>query len=333
MKGMNVLVLTDHTRHTKENSLYALVSEMLRHTDCANVFLASRGFESNIEFFNEPRYHALFAKCVNTSIDYSEDGDLFNIELDKVDLGTIDLVFLRLPRPVTDKFLLDLSNLFEGVPMVNEPKGIIETSNKKFLLNFPELCPPMRFVSSLEEIKTFGIDHDIILKPLKEYGGKGIVKVMGDRVHDGRVFMDLEEYFIENPAALHEGYLAMKFLNNVTLGDKRILVVDGEIMASSLRLPVQGSWLCNVAQGGTSISSEVTEEEKHMIKKISPILSDKGILIYGADTLVEDDGRRVLSEINTLSIGGFPQAQKQTGLPILRKTIDKIFEYADLYYA
>ena len=191
----------------------------------------------------------------------------------------------------------------------------------------------MRFVSSLEEIRNFGTEHDIILKPLKEYGGKGIVKVMGDRVHDGRVFMDLEEYFIENPAALHEGYLAMKFLNNVTLGDKRILVVDGEIMASSLRLPVQGSWLCNVAQGGTSISSEVTEEEKHMIKKISPILSDKGILIYGADTLVEDDGRRVLSEINTLSIGGFPQAQKQTGLPILRKTIDKIFEYADLYYA
>ena len=55
----------------------------------------------------------------------------------------------------------------------------------------------------------------------------------------------------------------------------------------------------------------------------------EGVLIYGVDTLVDDNGLRTLSEINTLSIGGFPQAEQQTGKPIIKMLIDKIFEYAD----
>ena len=126
-----------------------------------------------------------------------------------------------------------------------------------------------------------------------------------------------------------DGYLSMKYLKNVSEGDKRILVVGGEILASSLRLPAKDSWLCNVAQGGKSVSSEVTEREREIIQTINPTLKKKGVLIYGADTLVDDDGKRVLSEVNTLSVGGFPQAEAQTGKPVINTLISKIFEYAD----
>ena len=124
----------------------------------------------------------------------------------------------------------------------------------------------------------------------------------------------------------------MKFLKNVQQGDKRILVVNGQILASSLRLPAEGSWLCNIAQGGTSIPSTVTDKEIQIIKEISPKLSEKGIVFFGADTLVDDQNERVLSEINTLSIGGFPQTEIQTGMPIVQMAIDNMINYINTQY-
>ena len=100
-----------------------------------------------------------------------------------------------------------------------------------------------------------------------------------------------------------------------------------KILAASLRLPAEDSWLCNVAQGGTSVPSQVDADEIKIIETITPKLLEAGILIFGADTLVNDDGKRILSEVNTLSIGGFPQAEKQTGKPILQQTIDAIMQY------
>ena len=123
----------------------------------------------------------------------------------------------------------------------------------------------------------------------------------------------------------------MKYLKNVSQGDKRILVVGGQIMASSLRLPAEGSWLCNVAQGGKSVKADVTNEEIKIVKGLTPELIKEGVLIFGADTLEDDYGKRILSEVNTLSVGGFSQAQEQSGKPIIKMTIDKIFEYADEY--
>ena len=123
----------------------------------------------------------------------------------------------------------------------------------------------------------------------------------------------------------------MKYLKNVSSGDNRILVVGGQIMACSLRIPPEGSWLCNVAKGGKSVKSIVTKEEIEIVKGLTPKLISEGVFIFGVDTLEDDDGNRILSEVNTLSIGGFPQAQKQSGKPIIKMTINKIFEYADGY--
>ena len=73
----------------------------------------------------------------------------------------------------------------------------------------------------------------------------------------------------------------------------------------------------------------MTNDEINIIEKINKDLIRKGILIYGVDTLTDDDGKRILSEINTLSIGGFPQAQSQSGRPIISQTIKKMFKYVN----
>ena len=116
----------------------------------------------------------------------------------------------------------------------------------------------------------------------------------------------------------------MKYLKNVKQGDKRIVVVNGEILGASLRLPAENSWLCNVAMGGSSNVAQVEKEEEEIIQLINPTLSDKGIVMYGVDTLVSDDGKRVLSEINTTSIGGLPQIAAMNNLPLVEQAIDPV---------
>ena len=119
----------------------------------------------------------------------------------------------------------------------------------------------------------------------------------------------------------------MKFLDQVVQGDKRIILAGNHILGSSLRLPAEGSWLCNVAQGGSSVSSGIDPEERELIAGVLPFLREEGILIAGIDTLVGDHGERVLSEINSLSVGGFLNLQEQSGKPIIQQLVQIIIDY------
>lgn len=327
-----ILVLTDHTNHGDSNSLYILMQHMKKNRKCAYIDVASRGNDINDDFFYGMSPNILYARRVGNKFRYKAKKSMLSRKLTPVDIKDYDLVFLRLPRPVSDTFLLWISDLFKGIPIINKPEGIINTSNKEYLLNFPELCPPMKFCKSIDDVVDFSKQFPIVLKPLREYGGKGLLKITGDICNDGNTDHDTVTYLktIEEELTT-DGYLAMEFMKNVTQGDKRILVVGGRIMASSLRLPAKDSWLCNVAQGGQSVSATVDPHEEKMIAAIAPKMKEEGILIYGVDTLMGNDGNRILSEINTLSIGGFQNAQEQTGLPIIHITIHKMIEHANVF--
>jgi len=330
MKKYKYLALTDHSGHSKENSLYALMRTLAGHEKTQSVAVASRGDIRNEPFFNEVKDSELYTTAVDENFDYQVDGQQFVNSQTIHKIQDFDVILMRLPRPVSDEFLDFLVEEAEGKVIINHPHGIRKTSTKQYLLHFPDVCPGMRMVRSAKEVKAFAAHFPIVLKPLREYGGKGVVKIEKGIVYHGDEELSLAEYLSIIKFELElDGYLAMKFLKNVTEGDKRILVVNGQILAASLRLPAEDSWLCNVAQGGKSVPSEVDEDEVKIIEKISPFLKQEGVLIFGADTLVDDNGKRVLSEINTLSIGGFPQAEQQTGRPILQQTIDLIVKHVE----
>jgi glutathione synthase len=327
MKKYRILLITDHSGHSAENSVYALTSALRLDARTQEIFIVSRGVGGNDAFFKTGNAESIKAVKLTSDLYFSPIGEQFKGPKTGLSPSQIDIVFLRLPRPVEDNFLINLKATFDSSVIVNDPEGIIKTSNKAYLLNFPKVCPKMALCQNEAEVKEFTSKGKSVLKPLRDYGGRGILKVDGGIVDNGRMETPFEEFF-----ATHDfppgGYLAMEFMENVDQGDKRILVVGGEIMASSLRLPRKGSWLCNVAQGGRSVPSEVDQDEVEIINHISPRLKEEGILIYGVDTLMGNHGKRILSEINTLSVGGFPQAQSQTGLPIIKLTIDKLFDYA-----
>ena len=205
--------------------------------------------------------------------------------------------------------------------------GIYETGSKSFLKNFESCCPPMKNCSSMEDINEFMKTHnDIVLKPNRDYGGKGILRIKDLIVHIGE-----QRFPFKNWKQMNRGgkidHVAVKFLSRVTEGDKRIIVIDGHIMGASLRKPSAGSWICNVAMGGSSNATEVTEEELDMVKLINPALESKGIVMYGIDTLTDDSGRRVLSEVNTTSIGGLPQIAAMNNEPLVKSGINYLVNY------
>ncbi len=330
MKRYRILALTDHRNHSDQNSLYPLLRGIHAHRQCESVYVASRGFERNSSFFQAENTTPLFASKVHESFDYTEDSISYISDIQVINPEDIDILILRLPRPISDDFLIWVKEIFSGSLIINEPKGIIETSSKAYLLNFPELCPSMRLCESISDVLHAAKRYPIVLKPLKEYGGKGILKINGLQLDDGQGIHHTEEYLesISEPLKT-EGYLSMKYLKNVTEGDKRILIVDGEIMTSVLRIPAEGSWLCNIAQGGRAIPSNPTKNEHYIIQKLSPYLKKAGIFMYGIDTLMDDNGKRILSEINTLSIGGFISGESKNGNPLVEKTVKKLFKYAD----
>jgi glutathione synthase len=331
MKKYNFLVLTEHTKHSNQNSLYVLVAALVGHEQSNQVYVASRGNSENRSFFEDKTSSEVEATLANASFAYQADGAQFLENTTRVDIQSVDVVFMRLPRPVTDSFLEYLVDIAPKQVFINNPKGIINTSTKEFLLNFPSVCPPMTLCRSVVDVFNFASKYPIVLKPLREHGGKGIVKVVNHTVFVGNDKpKPIKEYLMEIKNELEtDGYLAMKFLKNVYKGDNRILVVNGEILASSLRLPAPNSWLCNIAQGGTSALSTVSLEEENIIQEIAPVLLKEGIVMFGADTLVDDAGKRILSEVNTLSIGGFSQAQAQTKKPVVKMAIDNIIAYVN----
>jgi len=326
MKKLKILVLTDHSGHSKENSIYAMIPAMLKHPQVEQIDVATRGDVLNRFFFQGHIPKSLFVTKATETFAFSPKGDTFKKNLRREFLREYDAVWLRLPPPLAPDFLFFLKTVFSGKIIVNDPFGIYETGSKEFLMKFEEFCPPMKVCKSIEDIVNFKSQFPIVLKPFREYGGRGLVRIDGHQVWEGSEKTDFLD-FIEKIKDEEIEYLGVKFLKNVSKGDKRIVVVNGEIIGASLRLPAKDSWLCNVAQGGRSVSAEVDDREREIVERVNPLLSNLGIAMYGIDTLVGDDGQRILSELNTTSIGGVPQMAQLTGLPLVEKTVDRIMDF------
>lgn len=326
MQKYNLLVLTDHSGHTPNNSVYAMLRTMRQHPRCGYIDVASRGLSANRLFFEKRATKSLQVSRVEQNFDWHEEGRFFKKNLRTASLKEYHAIFLRLPPPISLEFWEFLWNSYPPEQMINNPKGIIEAGSKKFLLNFPELCPKMALVESIEAIAALKEQFPIVLKPFQNYGGKGIVRIDGDKVWEGNSVSNFAT-FAQKWEVVKTPYLAMEFLHHVGKGDKRIVVVNGKIMGASLRLPPKGSWICNVAQGGQALPAEVDEDERKIVERLHPILTEMGIVMYGVDTLMGNQGKRVLSELNTTSIGGLAPMAKDTGKPLVKEASDLIWNY------
>jgi len=245
--------------------------------------------ELNEGHFSGDGSRELIVTRFHKDMDFKDYHSLIENTNEKITLKPSDVVLYRIDRPVNPKMLAHHAEL--GCKAINSPQGILKTTSKGFMVNFRDCCPDFEIVESEEELIGFLSRYPkSVLKPLDGYGGAGVVKV------------DLESCKDNNAYPI----MVMEYLESVHLGDKRILVINGKIVDRALlRMPRAGEWLCNVAQGASIREAMVDETERELISKIDPIFKKEGIHIYGVDTLVDSDGCRIISEVNTTNSGGF----------------------------
>lgn len=325
MSKLNLLVLTDPRGHSAENALYGILPVMAAHPDCGRLDVASRALPANAGFFGL-KTGDLFASRVGEDFKFTPEARFLHDNLRAVRLAEYDAIWLRLPPPLSPDFLRWLPTVFAG-RIINDPGGILAAGGKDFLLHFPDISPRMQLVRSLTDVEAMRARGPFVLKPLGGYGGRGIVRVDGDQVWRGPKRMSYAD-FIQSLGTEALEYLGVEFLRHVGEGDKRVVVIDGEIMGASLRLPAAGSWLCNVAAGGSSNPAAVDEDERRIVARVDPEMRRRGIVMYGIDTLVGNDGRRVLSELNLTSVGGLPQIERQSGRPVVARGVELLLAAA-----
>ncbi len=323
MKGLKLLVLTNHKTHTSRNSIYALLTALARHDASSQIDVASAGLSANKLFFDFHLESRLMAAPVLPSFEFSIEGEYYLQQSRWVEIMEYDLILLRMPPPADQLFFDFLTTVFPAERIINNPHGILETGSKQYLLQHQELCPPMKYCQTVAEVEQFAAHFPIVLKPLNNYGGKGIIKLNGKKIWKGNELITFDEFAQEFEQA-GRPVLAMKYLKKVNRGDKRIIVCNDTVIGASLRKPAKGNWLCNGAQGGQSGRTRITREERLIADQLSKALLKKGVFMFGFDTLVDDNGKRILSEINTNSIGGLKQISEQSGPHIMPK-VAKLF--------
>lgn len=325
----NLLIVTDHSTHTDSNSVYRLARSMQEDARCKSVWMCSRGLDQNSDFFKGIPDAEIFASPVNDTFEFDPGGLSFQRDLQLIERNAIDAILIRMPQPPNPVFLSSLENIVPSSLIINSPGGIMSTATKAFLLEVPHLCPQPVMCNSLDEALAISQEKEIVLKPLFSYGGRGIVRLSNMycwNENDRHPLSELSSFLDES----HFPMVATRFLKNVTMGDKRTIVVNGQILGSALRLPPSGSWMCNIAQGGHAEMATADVEELEIERQLTPMLRGKGVVFYGFDTLVDDNGLRVLSEINTLSIGGLVPLHEMMNENILGKAASLLWDYLDV---
>ncbi|WP_300060806.1 glutathione synthase [uncultured Roseobacter sp.] len=233
-----------------------------------------------------------------------------------VDLAEFDVVWLRQDPPfdmhyITSTHLLD--RLTPETLVVNDPFWVRNYPEKLLVLDFPDLTPPTCIARDLATIKSFKEKHgDIILKPLYGNGGAGVFRLDAN----DRNLTSLHELFT---GFSREPLIVQKFLPDVSKGDKRVILVDGEAVGAINRVPAAGETRSNLHVGGRPEKIGLTERDREICAAIGPLLKEKGQIFVGIDVIGD-----YLTEINVTSPTGIQELERFDGVNIAAKIWEAI---------
>jgi len=224
-----------------------------------------------------------------------------------LDLGEQADVVLMRQDPPFDLGYITATHLLERIAhrtlVVNDPASVRNAPEKVFVLDFPQFMPPTLVTRSIDEARAFLAVHgEIVVKPLHGNGGKAIFKVGSD----GANLSSLIEVF---NTAYREPHMVQAFLPDVAKGDKRIVLVDGEIAGAINRIPGEGEIRSNLAVGGSAAKTELTAREVEICAALGPELRRRGLLFVGIDVI----GGHWLTEINVTSPTGIVAIDRFNG--------------------
>ena len=210
-------------------------------------------------------------------------------------LPDFDVILMRKDPPFDSEYLYatQILELAEktGTLVVNKPQALRDFNEKLFTACFPDLIPKTLVTRDSQRIKEFHAKHkDIICKPLDGMGGTSIFRVKEDGNNLGVIIETLTNLGTEYA-------MFQEFLPAIKDGDKRILIVDGEVIPYCLaRLPTKGENRGNLAAGGTGRPQPISESDAKLAEAIAPTLMDNGLIFVGMDVIGDK-----ITEINVTS--------------------------------
>ncbi|MGD9866775.1 MAG: glutathione synthase [Hyphomicrobiales bacterium] len=235
-----------------------------------------------------------------------------------VDVGDFDVVHLRQDPPF-DMAYITTTHLLEQIHpetlVVNDPASVRNAPEKVFVLDFVDLMPPTMVTRSLADVKAFREEYrDIIVKPLYGNGGASVFRLSPEDTNLG----SLVELF---QTVFREPFMVQQYRPEVRKGDKRIILVDGEIAGAINRVPAADETRSNMHVGGKPAAVELTRRDRDICERLGPELKKRGLIFVGIDVIGD-----WLTEINVTSPTGIREVKRFGGNDIAAMIWDVIEE-------
>lgn len=255
-------------------------------------------FEYHVESLTLDADDRLSAECSPVKVqrvqgDHFEKGAGVRLDLGK----DVDVILMRQDPPF-DMGYITATHLLERIAdetlVVNDPASVRNAPEKVMVLDYRRFMPPTLVTRSVDEVRRFMAEHGaVVVKPIHGNGGKAIFRVPAD----GDNLTALFEVFNQT---WPEPHMVQPFLPEVAEGDKRIVLIDGEVAGAINRIPGEGEFRSNLAMGGSAEKTGLTQREQEICAAMGPELKRLGLTFVGIDVI----GGKYLTEINVTSPTG-----------------------------
>jgi glutathione synthase len=233
-------------------------------------------------------------------------------------LRDFDAVIMRKDPPFDSEYfyathLLEQAER-EGARVFNKPAALRDHPEKLAIMEFAQFAAPTLVTRDEADVKRFHAEHrEIILKPLDGMGGMGIFRVGADGLNLGSIIETLNHHGATT-------IMVQRFVPEIVLGDKRILVIGGKPVPHSLARIPQGSEVRgNLAAGGKGVAQALSARDYEIANALGPVLASRGLLLVGLDVIGD-----FLTEINVTSPTCFQEITQQTGFDVPAMFVDAL---------
>jgi len=286
------------------------------------MLLEAQRRSAEIHYFEQRDLRMLAGTSVGDSrrlrvADKSSDWFEFT-ERQTVDLGDLDVILMRKDPPfdmeyVYTTYILDRAKI-AGALIVNDPQALRDMNEKVYTAWFPECTPLTLITRSMTEIKSFLTEHErIVVKPLDGMGGRSIFVVQKGDNNANVIFETLTDYG-------RQFAMAQVFIPEIALGDKRILLIDGNPVPHALaRVPSGDDNRGNMVAGAIAKGQPLSDRDLDICNRVGPVLRDAGVLFAGIDVIGD-----YLTEVNVTSPTGIRELDRQFDINIAGLMFDAI---------
>jgi glutathione synthase len=228
----------------------------------------------------------------------------------------VDVAFQRVDPPVDAEYIYatQILTLCERTQVYNRPEAILSSNEKLYTLHFPELMPDTIVSRDATQILEFmdKMGGEAVVKPLDGRGGEGIFHVhLKDR--------NLNSILEQSTRFGSRRTMAQRFLPEVRDGDKRILLLEGELLGAVLRVPAESEIRANLHVGGRAARGEIDARDREIIERIGPRLREDGFFFVGIDVI-----GGFLTEVNVTSPTGIQEMGRLDGQHYEATVIDRV---------